>query len=131
MMYTSTSKKITLLGMMAGLIIIAGCGQTTAPVVQTTAPTAETITPAAKILPKDITIANFQFSPTEREIIAGEPIQWINNDNVPHVIVADDNSFQSPTLQAGESFVFLFVQTGTFAYHCSIHPSMKGTIIVK
>jgi plastocyanin len=97
----------------------------------TTTPTAETTIPTGKIVPKDITIASFQFSPATMEIAVGETAQWINNDNAPHVIVADDNSFQSPTLQAGESFNFTFVQAGTFNYHCSIHPSMKGTISVK
>jgi len=114
-------------------MFITGCKQTTTPVVQnpTTTPTTETTAPTGKILPKDITIGNFQFSPASMEIIIGETAQWINNDNVPHTIVADDNSFQSPTLQAGESFHFTFTQAGTVNYHCSIHPSMKGTIVVK
>ena len=114
-------------------MFIAGCGQTTPPTIQnpTTTPTTQTTTPVGKIVPKDITITNFQFAPASREIAVGETAQWINNDNIPHTIVADDNSFQSPTLQAGESFNFTFVQAGTFSYHCSIHPSMKGTITVK
>jgi len=111
---------------------MAGCSQNTTPAVQNT-PTTTTITdaPVGKILPKDITISNFQFSPATIEIVAGETAQWVNNDNVPHTIIADDNSFQSPTLQAGESFNFTFTQAGTFNYHCSIHPTMKGTITVK
>lgn len=109
---------------------MAGCGQTTTPTIQTI-PTTEVVAPTEKIVPKDITISNFQFSPASIEITAGETAQWINNDNVPHTIIADDNSFQSPTLQAGESFHFTFTQTGTVNYHCSIHPTMKGTITVK
>ena len=123
-------KKIALLIWATSLIFIAGCSQTTTPAVQTT-PTTEVVAPTGKIIPKDITISNFQFSPASIEITAGETAQWINNDNAPHTIVADDNSFQSPTLQAGESFNFTFVQAGIVNYHCSIHPSMKGTITVK
>jgi plastocyanin len=109
-------------------MIVAGCGKATTPAIQTT-PT--TTVSTAKIVPKDITIANFQFSPTTMEIAVGETAQRINNDTTPHEIVADDNSFQSPVLQVGESFNFTFTQAGTYAYHCQIHPSMKGTIMVK
>lgn len=76
-------------------------------------------------------IKNFQFSPTSTEITAGKSIQWINEDSAPHVIVADDGSFQSNSLWQGESFTHTFTQAGTYTYHCQIHPSMKGTIIVK
>lgn len=124
-------KRIALLMSLASLMIVAGCGKPTTPAIQTTPTTTITTTSTAKIVPKDIMIANFQFSPTTMEIAVGETAQRINSDNVPHEIVADDDSFQGPTLQPGESFIHTFTQAGTYAYHCQIHPSMKGTIIVK
>jgi plastocyanin len=39
--------------------------------------------------------------------------------------------FSSPTLATGATYQFTFTHAGTYAYHCSIHPSMKGTIIVQ
>lgn len=131
MTYTNTKKTATFFILAACLIVFWGCSQyQTRPAVPATT-TAVPTAPVGKIVPKDITIANFQFSPENTELTIGETAQWINNDNVPHTIVADDNSFQSPSLQAGESFIFTFTQTGTVGYHCSIHPSMKGTITTK
>ena len=51
----------------------------------------------------------------------------------PHTIVSDTGSpvtFSSDSISSGASYSFTFTQPGTYAYHCSIHPSMKGTIIV-
>jgi plastocyanin len=64
-------------------------------------------------------------------IAVGDTVTRTNNDAMPHDPVADDNSFQSPTLQKGESFSFTFKQSGEYGYHCSIHPNMKGKIVVK
>jgi plastocyanin len=58
----------------------------------------------------------------------------VNNDGTPHAIASDAGSpraFSSDSLSTGASYTFTFTQTGTYAYHCSIHPSMKGTIIVQ
>ncbi|MCX6825412.1 MAG: cupredoxin domain-containing protein [candidate division SR1 bacterium] len=83
------------------------------------------------IISKKIVIANFQFFPATTEISVGSKITRTNNDSSPHVILADNGSFQSTTLQQGESFSFTFNKAGTYGYICSIHGSMKGTIIVK
>ena len=64
----------------------------------------------------------------------GKTVTWVNQDTAPHTIVADTGSptaFSSDTLVTGESYKFTFAQLGTYTYHCSIHLSMKGTIIVQ
>jgi len=40
-------------------------------------------------------------------------------------------SFKSPLLSQGQTFAQKFTTAGTYDYNCSIHPSMKGKIIVK
>jgi plastocyanin len=40
-------------------------------------------------------------------------------------------TFTSGTLANGAAYQFTFTQPGTFTYHCTIHPSMTGTIIVQ
>jgi plastocyanin len=66
-------------------------------------------------------------------------VQWFNDDHtsssygsnsVTHNITADDGSFTSGELVAGTSFDATFDAPGTYGYHCSIHPTMKGTITV-
>jgi plastocyanin len=64
----------------------------------------------------------------------GTTVTWMNNDGAPHTIVSEAGSpatFSSESLSTGASYSFTFAQPGTYTYHCSIHPSMKGTVIVQ
>jgi plastocyanin len=45
-------------------------------------------------------------------------------------VTADGGSFNSGTLAGGGSFSHRFTTAGTFAYHCAIHASMTGTVVV-
>jgi plastocyanin len=78
-----------------------------------------------------ITIANFAFAPANLEVKVGTKVTWTNNDTTQHHVVADGGSFQSSSLDTGATYSFTFAKTGTFAYHCSIHPSMVGQVTVK
>ena len=69
----------------------------------------------------------------------GGTVQWFNDDHttssygsnaVTHNITADDGSFTSGELVAGASYSATFDTPGTYGYHCSIHPTMKGTVTV-
>lgn len=78
---------------------------------------------------RGITIQNFSFNPAELTVKSGDTVTWTNQDSVPHRI--SGGSFQSDPLSKGQSFSFTFSTVGTFDYICSIHPSMKGKIIVQ
>jgi plastocyanin len=58
-------------------------------------------------------------------------VTWVNSDDVPHTVTANDGSFNSGNLDAGQSWSHTFTTPGTYAYYCAYHPWMKGTIIVK
>jgi plastocyanin len=78
-------------------------------------------------------IKNFAFDPSTLTVKSGTVVTWINQDGASHAIVSDTGSpaaFSSDSLSSGASYSFTFTQPGTYTYHCSIHPSMKGTIIV-
>ena len=66
----------------------------------------------------------------------GGLVEWINNDETgggngtTHNITADDESFSSGNLVPGATFGQTFTVAGTYPYHCSIHPTMKGTVTV-
>lgn len=91
--------------------------------------TQQTITPGTGTT--TISIKNFSFSPNSLTVANGTMITWINDDSVDHTIIADDGLFTSGTLTPGDNFTHLFIKTGTYTYHCSIHPSMTGTIQVQ
>ncbi len=78
-----------------------------------------------------VEIKNFSFSPSTLNIKTGTKVTWINNDSVPHTVTSDaGNLLNSPTLSPGQSFGFTFTEHGSVNYHCGIHPTMKGGIII-
>jgi plastocyanin len=80
----------------------------------------------------EVAIDNFSFSPNTVTLLVGGTVTWTNHDNVPHVVSSADNQFKkSPLLKTGQSFSHTFAATGIYSYFCSIHPRMKGKIIVK
>jgi plastocyanin len=93
------------------------------------APNVSTPTPAKKNDAALISVKDFSFTPATMTVPKGTTITWINNDSAPHQISAA--GFSSERLATGQSFSFTFNTVGTFDYICSIHPSMRGTIIVQ
>jgi len=78
-----------------------------------------------------VTIKNFDYSPMDITIKAGETVTWKNLDGEPHTVVSTDGAFRSKALDENDSFSFKFDKPGTYKYICSIHPQMKATITVK
>lgn len=85
-------------------------------------------TPAAG---NTVVISDFSFSQSSLTVKVGSTVTWVNEDRVTHSITSDTGVFQSDNLPAGGSFSYTFNQMGTFPYHCSPHPFMKGSIIVQ
>ena len=81
--------------------------------------------------PNSVSIKNFAFSNTSLSVTAGTTVTWTNNDATAHTVTADDGSFDSGNIAPGNSFTHTFSSMGTVHYHCSIHPMMKGAVIVK
>lgn len=77
-----------------------------------------------------VAIQGFAFSPATLTVPVGTTVTWTNRDAAPHTVTATDASFGSPTLETGQSFSFTPARAGTFGYMCTIHPGMKGTLIV-
>jgi plastocyanin len=77
-----------------------------------------------------VTIANFAFSPASVTIKVGDSVTWTNNDSATHAVVGD-GGISSGDLTQGKTYTKKFDTAGSFAYRCSIHPSMTGTVVVK
>jgi plastocyanin len=86
------------------------------------------VTPPAA---NSVSIVNMSFSPASLTVVAGTTVTWTNNDNMTHTVTSDATGFDSGNLTVGSKFSQMFSTAGTYAYHCTIHPTMKGTIIVK
>ena len=77
-----------------------------------------------------VKIVDFGFSPDAITVRVGTTVRWTNTGQADHTVTADAGAFGSGTLAPGASFSVTFRTAGTFAYHCAIHPFMKGTITV-
>ncbi|HML04639.1 MAG TPA: cupredoxin domain-containing protein [Methanobacterium sp.] len=78
-----------------------------------------------------IIIQNGAFNPNSLTIKTGTNVQWTNRDNTTHQVISDSGAFQSPVLNPGDSYNFYFAKSGVFGYHCGIHSTETGTIIVQ
>lgn len=72
----------------------------------------------------------FAFSPSSISIKVGESVTWTNEDSAMHAVTGD-GGIDSGNLATGESYTKTFDAAGTYAYKCSIHPSMTGEVVVK
>lgn len=70
------------------------------------------------------------FDTPDQTVAAGQTIAWINSGAQSHTVTADDNSFDSGNIDPGGTFSLNPTSPGTYAYHCTPHPWMKGTLTV-
>jgi plastocyanin len=87
--------------------------------------------PAPPVSPNTVNIVNMAFSQATITVTAGTKVTWTNNDNMTHTVTADDDSFDSGNIGAGSSYSRTFSTAGTYPYHCTIHPSMTGKVVVQ
>ena len=85
--------------------------------------------PAQASAAKTVSIVNFAFKPANLTVAKGTRVTFSNTSGIAHT-ATDKGAFDSGKIKAGKSFTVRFSQTGTFAYHCKIHPTMQGKIVV-
>jgi plastocyanin len=78
----------------------------------------------------DIAIQGFAFDPPSVTIKVGMTVVWTNKDSATHTVTSASGLWDSGGIAQGQSFTRVFDTAGTFPYTCSVHPTMKGTIIV-
>lgn len=78
-----------------------------------------------------VSISGFAFAPASITINAGDRVTWTNSDAVAHTATARNGSFDTGDIGPGQSASVRFTQPGTYAYICTPHPTMTGTIRVR
>jgi hypothetical protein len=63
-------------------------------------------------------------------ITAGDTVTWVNNDTINHTATDDDSAWDTGVIEPGESVSVVFTTPGTANYHCELHPTMTGTVVV-
>ncbi|HLY64223.1 MAG TPA: cupredoxin domain-containing protein [Chloroflexota bacterium] len=79
----------------------------------------------------DLRVQDFSFAPPTLTVNLGTQLTWTNFGPSNHTVTANDGSFDSGILLPNAKFTFTLSTPGTLAYHCSIHPTMQGTLIVR
>lgn len=87
----------------------------------------------------NVSITEYTFGPQDITIKAGTQVVWTNNGTLAHTVTG--NTFASGQLAPpvgggpygmtnGQTYTSTFTTPGTFAYHCSNHAQMTGTVTV-
>ena len=115
------------------VVLISGCTSSTSPPKEIVEPVHTAPTPVGTTanLPKTVTVEidDFLFFPPEVVIAKGGTVTWKQKQYEEHRVVGP--GFDSGNLARGKLFNYTFSEAGTFEYTCSLHPIMKGKIIVK
>jgi plastocyanin len=76
-----------------------------------------------------VRIVNFAFKPATLKVAKGSRVSFSNTSSTAHTATRG-GSFDTGRIRPGKSVPVRFAQKGSFAYHCKIHPSMRGKIVV-
>jgi plastocyanin len=79
---------------------------------------------------KSVSIVDFAFKPGTLRVNRGTGVAFTNTANTAHT-ATKAGAFDTKRIQPGEKVVVKFNKRGTFAYHCKIHPFMKGKVVVE
>ncbi|WP_406197479.1 cupredoxin domain-containing protein [Kitasatospora sp. NBC_01560] len=88
-------------------------------------------TPAGQLT---VTIQDFLFHPDNLTVAPGATITVTNQDSAEHTLTATTagKEFDTGVLATGQSATITAPSApGTYPFHCDIHPSMKGTLVVQ
>ncbi len=113
------------------LVSAAGCSSSSSPSTtpSTTTTTGSAVTVSIPVGAAGMTTTAFGTNPLT--VAVGTTVTWVNNDSIAHTSTANAGQFNTGVINPGGSAKFQFTTAGTFAYHCTIHPGMVGTIVAQ
>jgi plastocyanin len=115
----------------AAAVLLAGCGGGSNSSTPATTSHASS-SPAAGGGSNAVKISNFKFAPASLTVQHGAGVTVTNEDSAAHTATADDGtSFDTGDLAQGASQKINVSKPGTYPYHCTVHPFMKGTLVVR
>ena len=112
-------------GAIAGVILLAGLGGTYGGNAALAAAGHKTV--------KTVEVnSKYTFKAKTLTIKAGTKVTWVNASDAPHTVthISKNWSVNKQLPESGQRS-FTFTTPGTYTYKCTIHPYMKGKIIVK
>ncbi len=82
-----------------------------------------------------MTIKDFKFGPTTLTVPPGTKITVTNQDSAGHTLTAiapNAGAFDTGLLEQGKSATITApAAPGSYPFHCDVHPTMTGTLVVQ
>jgi plastocyanin len=75
-----------------------------------------------------VTIKNLAFSPGTVNVKVGDAVTWVNADDRDHNVTG--GGLRSGHIKPGKSWSYTFTKSGRHDYVCTLHPRMRGAVIV-
>jgi plastocyanin len=88
---------------------------------------------ATVTIPSGTAAQSLNYSPANFVVVVGvnNTVTFVNHDSTTHTVTANDGSFNSGDIPAGQSWTHTFSTPGTYNFHCNYHSFMVGTVTVK
>jgi len=81
--------------------------------------------------PVIVDVKSLRFARGSIEVEVGTTVEWRNRDPLAHTVTADSGAFDSGEISPEARWSYTFTTPGTFSYHCTPHPHMKATVVVR
>jgi plastocyanin len=117
---THSLARLVLAGLCA--VTVVACGSSGS---SSSSPPSHASTPASTI-----TIEDFRFT-TPDSVTPGATVTVDNKDGTAHTVTSDDGDAFDDTADSGTSTFTAPTKPGSYPFHCSLHPEMHGTLVVK
>jgi plastocyanin len=79
-----------------------------------------------------VAIKGFEYAPPSLTVAKGATVEFTNADSTSHTATSKSSgAFDTGTIGQGQSKTVTLSEPGTYAYFCSFHPFMQGTITVE
>lgn len=78
-------------------------------------------------------IVDYGYYPAQLTVAPGTMIQWANSGSEGHDVTGQGpgGAWRSGPLAPGEQYERTFYLPGTYDYVCTVHPQMRGLLLVK
>jgi plastocyanin len=77
-------------------------------------------------------LGSSSFSPNPDTVTVGKTVAWHNSAGITHTSTQNSNAWDTGGISPGGTSSPVAMNTaGSFPYHCSIHPTMTGTLVVR
>jgi plastocyanin len=112
--------------------VLSGCSETAAPA---PAPAHGSPAPAPEPAPAPastaaaIEVRDYAFAPTSITVPVGGTVTWTNMGGADHNVTG--TGLKSASFGTGGTYSYTFAKAGMFMYACSLHPQMKGMVMVQ